>query len=598
MKRIPIKKFLLVLLGIWLAGISGCGEQNIVVLISPRTAIVPKGAFQQFTVEVINTQDIAVAWSIDNDTTPPSKGTIDANGLYHPPENLPNPNTVTIRVTSNADPSISDTATVTLTTGEVLSFGTNQRVTDSTNAVSTISSSQHSIQVNQYTPNTPPGNTLIATTIYTVWNDNRNGNNDIFFDKKVIDPAGTPVDFGTDVPVNNITTGEQTEPSLAIHATTAVPPVVTLYAAWTDTQLGNNDIFMATSLDGGATWNASTQVNDPTNESFSQVQPSIVVDSGGGNVYIAWTDNRNGDNDIFFAKGSVDLTTGAVTITHPCSGGTTDCRINDDTIANGFSQSQPSLAFHNNALYAAWTDNRNGNSDIFLARSTDSGTTWSQNIKVNDAANASFTQTSPSLAVTTVNNVETIYVAWQDDRNGTNDIYFAKATVGAGGVITIEHPCGPTTTTTTTTSTTTTTVSGSTTTTTTTTTTSTTTTTLPEDCRVNDDTAALGWPDTANQTTPSLTLDKFGNIYIAWQDNRNDPITGTYDIFFAKSMDGGLSFGSNSQVNDHVASSTSSQTAPSLAVDSEGQSYVIWTDERNKTSTPGVVSDVFFATGE
>jgi len=107
MKRLSIKKFLLVLLGIWLAGISGCGETQVKVLISPRVVTIPRDQPFPFTVAVTDTQDTAVTWSIDNNTNG-SLGSMDPfnRGIYTPPAVIPTPNTLTVRVTSVADPNL------------------------------------------------------------------------------------------------------------------------------------------------------------------------------------------------------------------------------------------------------------------------------------------------------------------------------------------------------------------------------------------------------------------------------------------------------------------------------------------------------------
>ena len=82
----------------------------------------------------------------------------------------------------------------------------------------------------------------------------------------------------------------------------------------------------------------------------------------------------------------------------------------------------PSLAVGaDGTLYAAWADTRNGNYDIYFARSTDGGATWSANIRVEDSPSGD--QSSPSLAVGADG---TLYAAWGDSRNGNDDIYAAR----------------------------------------------------------------------------------------------------------------------------------------------------------------------------
>src|SRR5688572_2367727 len=98
--------------------------------------------------------------------------------------------------------------------------------------------------------------------------------------------------------------------------------------------------------------------------------------------------------------------------------------------------------------------------------------------------------------------------------------------------------------------------------------------------RVNNDTG----PE--NQQDPALALDVDNNIVIAWMDTRN----GNYDIFFSKSIDGGLSFPTDVLVNDVT---TNDQTEVDLAVDPENPNLIhaVWTDTRSVVNGP----DIFYA---
>ena len=88
-------------------------------------------------------------------------------------------------------------------------------------------------------------------------------------------------------------------------------------------------------------------------------------------------------------------------------------------------QWEPALAVGpDGTLYAVWTDERNGDGDIYFARSTDGGATWSANVQVNDDA-AEARQGNPALAVGPDG---TLYAVWEDPRNGDSDIYFARST--------------------------------------------------------------------------------------------------------------------------------------------------------------------------
>jgi hypothetical protein len=107
--------------------IAGCGAgvaqktapppptAGVSVGVSPTTASIRAGDSYTFQATVSGSSNTAVTWSV-NGTNGGSAtvGTIDSNGKYTAPANLPNPNTVTVKATSAADASASGTSGVTL----------------------------------------------------------------------------------------------------------------------------------------------------------------------------------------------------------------------------------------------------------------------------------------------------------------------------------------------------------------------------------------------------------------------------------------------------------------------------------------------------
>jgi hypothetical protein len=90
----------------------------VTITISPTSAIVVTGKTHQFKANVKNTSNTAVTWKVSG---PPSgngtvsaNGTINASGLYTAPAKVPALATVTITVTSVADPTKFATSTVTI----------------------------------------------------------------------------------------------------------------------------------------------------------------------------------------------------------------------------------------------------------------------------------------------------------------------------------------------------------------------------------------------------------------------------------------------------------------------------------------------------
>jgi hypothetical protein len=192
--------------------------------------------------------------------------------------------------------------------------------------------------------------------VYVAWADFRNYNWDIFFARS--DNQGRT--FGPNVRIDDYPDFERLNerPTLGVSALGAV------HAAWTDLRARQPDtnIFYARSDDRGASFSANRQLDDsklgfdpnrdtPTN----QWHPSLAA-VGANQLFVAWQDNRRGNNDIFFTTSG--------------SGGAAFARSErvDDTGGGASEQSRPHLAWAAGRCYVVWEDNRNGTSDIFLGR--------------------------------------------------------------------------------------------------------------------------------------------------------------------------------------------------------------------------------------
>ena len=116
-----------VLLGLLLVFAVGCGGGGssapisnpspvtpISVSVSPTSATLGTGGTQQFTAAVTGSANTAVTWSVTGGS---SNGSISATGLYTAPASAPNPSEVTITATSQADPTKSASAMVTVVAG-------------------------------------------------------------------------------------------------------------------------------------------------------------------------------------------------------------------------------------------------------------------------------------------------------------------------------------------------------------------------------------------------------------------------------------------------------------------------------------------------
>jgi uncharacterized protein (DUF1800 family) len=90
-------------------------NSNITVTVSPKTATLGAGNVQQFQATVTGSIDLSVTWSVNGvDFGNTAVGRMDGSGNYTAPDNIVGLGSVTVKATSNANPTKSDTAVVTL----------------------------------------------------------------------------------------------------------------------------------------------------------------------------------------------------------------------------------------------------------------------------------------------------------------------------------------------------------------------------------------------------------------------------------------------------------------------------------------------------
>ena len=155
------------------------------------------------------------------------------------------------------------------------------------------------------------------------------------------------------------------------------------------TWTGRWSLVMTTSTDGGAHFAHGSVVDSrivPTQRVmliFTMPPPTIAVDAS-DRVFVAWSDARNGDWDVFMRRS----TDGGHTWEHPV-------RLNDDALHDGRNQYMPQLSVApSGRVDAIFYDRRsnveNQGNDVSYTFSVDGGRTFSRNVQINSLTFDSF----------------------------------------------------------------------------------------------------------------------------------------------------------------------------------------------------------------
>jgi prepilin-type N-terminal cleavage/methylation domain-containing protein len=241
--------------------------------------------------------------------------------------------------------------------------------------------------------------------LYVSWNDNSNGNEDVFLSKRS-SANGNDMWTGPKKIDTTADNKDQTNSRIAVSANGTTTIV------WQDNRNGNLDSFISRiDINHINIWASEVKLNTNAVNTTDQYEPVVAIDTD-DKIYSAWTDRRNGNKDIYAAR----LNSSG---THEWAN---NLKLNTD--AGTADQSEPSMAVDSeNSIYATWTDLRNGNEDIYMVKFDAAGTLlWTpDNIEV--AAATSSEQSESSI---TIDSNDNLYIVWTDMRNGNQDIFAQK----------------------------------------------------------------------------------------------------------------------------------------------------------------------------
>ncbi len=209
-----------------------------------------------------------------------------------------------------------------------------------------------------------------------------------------------------------------------------------LYTTWTrfnswgsSNPQDSTDIYISKSTDGGLSWGEQKLISNTGGDAsagFTSVHGSYPATGPNGEVYVTWWShaglmfNKSTDEGETWLNTDLNITNGSVIWLYPLPGIQTG--VSFPVIACDRSNGS-----NNGTIYVNWADRRNGgiDCDIWLAKSTDGGTTWSTPKRVNDDG----PNKHQFFNFMTIDQVTgKIYIIFYDRRNYTDsntDVYLA-----------------------------------------------------------------------------------------------------------------------------------------------------------------------------
>ena len=275
-------------------------------------------------------------------------------------------------------------------------------------------------------------------TLHVVWFDTRDGNMEIYYKRSV----NSGVSWSSDTRLTN-DPGASASPAIAVEG-------ANVYLVWEDDRDGNREIYFMKSENSGASWGTAVRLSNSSapslnasitvsganvyvvwNEGLSSVHcsysffyganwsaPSSIMSLSSGTINAA-SISASGSNLVavstfpnpstVYYRRSFDYFSWASTYTRL-----------PDTSGTSFS---PCVSVSGSMVHAVWSDSRHGNSEIYYKRSPDVGLNWGADVRLTNSANDSY-----DAQVACNGNIVT--VVWEETNGSGSDIYIRHSEDG------------------------------------------------------------------------------------------------------------------------------------------------------------------------
>jgi hypothetical protein len=236
-----------------------------------------------------------------------------------------------------------------------------------------------------------PSIAVSGSVVHVVFQDSRDGNYELYYRRST--NGGNFWVTNLRLTNNGAFSGN---PNVAVSGSV-------VHVVWYDSRDGDPELYYKRSSDGGLNWGTDTRL---TLNLGPSIEPSISV--SGSILHVVWREFRDDNWEIYYKQST--------------NGGLSwdpDVRL---TINDGISQ-YPNVSATDSIVHVVWQDQRDGNWEIYHKRSSDEGLTWSADSRVTNDSSSSF---SPSAVI----NGSTLHVVWTDDRDGNWEIYYKRNPTG------------------------------------------------------------------------------------------------------------------------------------------------------------------------
>jgi hypothetical protein len=193
-------------------------------------------------------------------------------------------------------------------------------------------------------------------------------------------------------------------------------------------------ILFSKSLDGGQSWSDALRINKVAGNCIDEddtVEGAVPALGPDGEIYVSWAGPAGIRFDRSFDEGDTWLEDDI--LVDPMPGGW-DFNIPDIYRANGLPVTKCDISGGPNhgTIYINWTDQRNGSNDtdVWLAKSTDGGDTWSAPVRVNDDDPGKHQFFTWMDIDQTTGHLFFVYYDRRDYNDSRTDVYMAISTDG------------------------------------------------------------------------------------------------------------------------------------------------------------------------